>query len=121
MLSGQQKEYVDEAGRQPKALRVGAGWAAAEAKVDANYQGLPARFEIPEGERHSYFGQAMLPTGREQAVHVLLVSSTIVWLIGMLFVAFATTLLWRSRTMLAEGLRDRLTPEVAEPVVAEIA
>jgi len=112
MMSTDQKEFVAEAGRQQKALRVGFG--SAEAKTDASYQGLPAKFEIPEGERHSYFGQEMLPTGREQAVRVLLVSSSIVWLIGMLFVALAVTMIWRSRAMLTDGFRERLTLEVPE-------
>jgi hypothetical protein len=113
IMSQEQKDFVDEAGRQQKALRV--GFSSSEAKTDTNYQGLPAKFEIPEGERHSYFGQEMLPTGREQSVRVLLVSSSIVWLIGMLFVAIAVTMIWRSRALLADGLRERLTMEVREP------
>jgi hypothetical protein len=73
----------------------------------ASYQGLPARFEIPGGERHSYFGQEMLPTDREHAINVVLISSSIGWLIGMVLVALALWQLWRARALLAEGLRAR--------------
>lgn len=108
-VSGEAKDFLDEASRQQKALRVGSG--GAPAKQDLNYQGLPARFEIPDGERHGYFGQEMLPTDREHAVRVLLISSGIVWLIGILFVALALAAIWRSRALLAAGLRERLVTE----------
>jgi hypothetical protein len=57
-MSRDAREFADEAGRQPNAMQ--AGFRSAEAKTDFNYQGLPARFEIPEGERHGTFGQEML-------------------------------------------------------------
>jgi hypothetical protein len=115
-LSGEAKDFMDEASRQRNAMQVSAG-NSSTAKQEFNYQGLPAKFEIPEGERHGYFGQEMLSTAREQSVRVLLISSTVVWLIGMLFVALALVMLWKSRTLLAEGLRSRL----ATPIPAEVA
>lgn len=111
-ISGESKDYFDEASRQGKALRVGI--SDTSSKQELNYQGLPARFEIPEGERHGYFGQEMLPTDREQAVRVLLVSSGIVWLLGMILVALALAAIWRSRVALAAGLRERLVMETPE-------
>jgi hypothetical protein len=111
-ISGEAKDYFDEASRQEKALRVGVGDTSS--KQELNYQGLPARFEIPEGERHGYFGQEMLPTDREQAVRVLLVSSSIVWLLGVILVALALAAIWRSRVALAAGLRERLVMETPE-------
>ena len=87
-------------------------------KQNVSYQGLPARFEIPNGERHSYFEQELLSTDREHAVHVLLVSSTVVWLIGVLFFAAAAWSVWKARRTLTESLRARLATEVAPPAAA---
>jgi hypothetical protein len=115
-VTGEAKDYFDEASRQQKALRVGSGDTTSNQEL--NYQGLPARFEIPEGERHGYFGQEMLPTDREQAVRVLLVSSSIVWLIGVILVALALAAIWRSRVALAAGLRERLVTETPEVDIA---
>jgi hypothetical protein len=56
----------------------------------------------------------MLPTDREQAVSVLLVSSSIVWLIGVILLALALAAIWRSRVALAAGLRERLVAESPE-------
>jgi hypothetical protein len=118
LLSGDAKEFMDEASRQTNAMQINAS-SAPVSKQDLNYQGLPAKFEIPEGERHGYFGQEMLPTAREQSVRILLVSSTIVWLIGMMFVALALAMLWKSRAILGEGVRARLAPEMPEVAHAE--
>lgn len=113
IVSGEAKDFLDEASRQRNALQVGFGGNAPE-QQEFNYQGLPAKFEIPEGERHGYFGQEMLPTDREQSVRVLLVSSTVVWLIGMLFLVLALATIWRSRTTLIAGLRTRLATEMPQ-------
>ncbi|HKS25805.1 MAG TPA: hypothetical protein VJZ76_23645 [Thermoanaerobaculia bacterium] len=86
------------------------------AKTD--YQGLPAKFDLPTGERHSSFGQEMLPTDREHAVTVVLVSATIVWLIGAAFLALAWLAVWRARTLLAAGLRARFAAPAPSPVEA---
>ena len=111
-LNSETKEYVDEAARQQNAFAFN---AATKAKPEANYQGLPARFEIPNGERHSFFGQELLSTDREHAITVVLVSSTIVWLLGMILVALATLSIWRARDALAAGLRERLATPAAAP------
>lgn len=85
------------------------------------YQGLPARFEIPSGERHSSFQQELLSTDREHAVHVLLISSTLVGLIGLVFALAALWSVWRSRRELAERLRARLGTSVAPEPAPESA
>jgi hypothetical protein len=108
LFNSDQKDFLSETARQQNALQV--GFASNEATQEFNYQGLPARFEIPSGERHGYFGQEMLPTDREHAVRVVLVSSTVVWLIGMIFIALALATIWRARVTLAAGLRERLAP-----------
>lgn len=100
------REFMDEASRQGKALQV--GFSSTALQETFNYQGLPARIDIPEGERHGYFGQEMLPANQEHAVIVLLVSSTVVWFLGMFLVALALFFVWRGRVMLAAGLRERL-------------
>jgi hypothetical protein len=87
-------------------------------KNQSDYQGLPAKFEIPSGERHSTFDQEMLPTDREHAITVVLVSSTIVWLIGVAFVVVALLTLWRARQLLAAGLRARFAAPKPEEIVA---
>ena len=113
-ISGEAKDFADEASRQQNALQI--GFSNKSSNQVLNYQGLPAKFEIPEGERHGYFGQEMLPTDREHAVRVLLLSSTVVWFIGMAFVALALVVIWRSRAMLIAGLRERLVTETSAPV-----
>jgi hypothetical protein len=108
-LVGEAREFSEESSRQPFAFMVAT--KIAESKQELNYQGLPARFEIPGGERHTYFGQEMLPTDQEHSVRVLLLSSTIVWFLGMAFVALALATIWRSRAALIAGLRERLAGE----------
>ena len=92
--------------------------AAPEAvkKSEPNYQGLPARFEIPGGDKQSSFSQELLTTDREQAVRVVLVSTTVIWLIGVAFVALAALGLWRSRQTLVAGVRARVTPAAVPEV-----
>ena len=113
--SGEMKEYADEASHQRNATLVGLG--KVDGRLEPNYQGLPARFEIPEGERLGFFGQEMLPTDREQSVRVLLVSSTVVWFLGIALVALALAMIWRSRAMLSAGLGERLAAQVVEAEV----
>jgi len=89
--------------------------------VVPNYQRLPARFEIPGGERHSYFGQELLSTDREHAITIFLVSSTIVWLIGLLFVAVAAWIGRRAvRWSREEGVRTRLAPAAVPTLEAAV-
>ena len=89
---------------------MGLGAPAPKPRQDVSYQGLPARVEIPPGERHSYFGQELLSTDSEHAVTVLLISSSLVWLFGALLVALALAAVWRSRQALAAGVRERFSP-----------
>jgi hypothetical protein len=60
----------------------------------------------------------MLPTNREHAINVFLVSSTIVWLIGVALVVMAFLALWRARQLLAAGLRARFAAPAPSPVEA---
>jgi len=85
MLNREQKDFGEEAAQQQGALNINSVAKAEGGNAVFGYQGLPARFEIPGGERHSYFGQELLATDREHAITVFLVSSTIVWLIGVSF------------------------------------
>ncbi|HKO54823.1 MAG TPA: hypothetical protein VJ276_03030 [Thermoanaerobaculia bacterium] len=111
VLSDEMKGYVEEASRNQNAVSLGQVQSKDANKAD--YQGLPARFEIPGGARHAYFGQEMLSVDRHHAVRVLLVSSGLVWALGMLLVIIALVLLWRGRKTLMEGLRTQLTPVIA--------
>ncbi|HEV7922909.1 MAG TPA: hypothetical protein VGR02_19150, partial [Thermoanaerobaculia bacterium] len=113
-MSEDAKTYLDEASRNPNALQLGNSSRVAK----GDYQGLPARFEMPDGERHGYFGQEMLSTARPHAVRVLLVSSGLVWAVGMMLVAVALALLWRNRMELMEGLRTRLATENVGPAIS---
>jgi hypothetical protein len=113
-MSEDAKTYLDEASRNPNALQLGNSSRVAK----GDYQGLPARFEMPDGERHGYFGQEMLSTARPHAVRVLLVSSGLVWAVGMMLVAVALALLWRNRKELMEGLRTRLATENVGPAIS---
>jgi hypothetical protein len=46
---------------------------------------------------------------------VFLVSSTILWFLGMFLVAIALVTIWRSRDALLAGMRERLIPEGRTP------
>lgn len=100
-MTSDMKAFYQVASAQPGAVALG----REEPKTKGDYQGLPARFTIPDGERHGYFGQEMLATDKPHAVHVVLVSSGVVWTLGMVFVVVALVLLWRSRRTLLEGLK----------------
>ena len=112
VITGEGKEFLDEASRQQNAVNIN---VITKSKPDANYQGLPARFEIPGGERHSFFGQEMLSTDRQHAITVLLISSTLVWFVGLVLLALAAVVVWKSRHALAEGLRSRFATAAPEP------
>jgi hypothetical protein len=108
-------QYRREASNQQNAVKLNMV-SKPDVKQQLDYQGRPAKFEIPEGERHSFFGQEMLPPDREHAISVVLISSTIVWLIGAALTALALWQLWRARAALAEGLRMRFAaPPVPAP------
>ena len=72
-----------------------------------DYQGLPAKFEIPSGERSTYFSQELVDVKHEQAVRVWMISSTLVWWISVLITIAGLFLLWRARRELMEGWRAR--------------
>jgi len=111
---------TDTASESRDAMQLGnaAPPAAPKARQDGNYQGLPARFEIPTGERQSSFGQELLSTDREHAVAVVLVSSSLVWFLGLLLVAFAVTVGWASRAALIAGVRQRIAANGLGPAIA---
>jgi hypothetical protein len=118
VLSEENKAYMDEA-RTLNAMPPNAPPSAANKGAD--YQGLPARFDIPGGERHGYFGQELLSTDRPHAVRVLLVSSGVVWTLGLLLVLIALGLLWRNRRALLDGIRAKLATENVAPALEPAA
>jgi hypothetical protein len=61
------------------------------------YQGLPAKFTLPSGERVSFFNQELLRTDRKQAVFLVAVSLVMTTAIGLLLGLIALILLWGNR------------------------
>jgi hypothetical protein len=96
----------------------GANFSAPKpAKSDA-YQGLPARFTMPEADRQTRFGVALLGVDRPQQIVVLMLSAALLWWLRAALVLFALRLLWRERETLSAAIRARMTE--ATPPVAEV-
>jgi hypothetical protein len=89
------------------------GAPAGAGTANVAYQGLPAKFMLPEGERHSSFSQELLRTDRPQTAFVLAISSALVNWLGVLLAIPPIVLLWRERDRIADAVRTRL----AAPVV----
>lgn len=89
------------------------GAPAAAGTATAAYQGLPAKFLLPGGERSSSFSQELLRTDRPQTAFVLAISSALVNWLGVLLAIVPIGMLWRERYRIADAVRTRL----AAPVV----
>jgi hypothetical protein len=84
--------------------------------TDLAYQGLPAKFTLPNGERASYFSQELFRVDRPQTALVLAVSRSLVNWIGLLIGIVGALLLWRDRRSLAEAIRNRALRPAEVPV-----
>jgi hypothetical protein len=72
------------------------------------YQGLPAKFEMPYGERRTDFSREMLTTDPARSVRVLMVSQALLWWTQALVVIAGVVLIWRARRELKAGWRQRV-------------
>jgi len=72
------------------------------------YQGLPAKFTLPPGERSSMFSQELLRADRPQAAFVFAVSFALTNWIGVLLALIVIVMLWRDRYALAQAIRERI-------------
>jgi hypothetical protein len=88
-------------------------------KADA-YQGLPARFTMPEADRLTRFGVALLGVDRPQRIVVLMLSAALLWWLRAALVVVALRLLWRERETLSAAIRARMV-EPAPPVAEVVA
>ncbi len=71
-------------------------------------QNLPAKFELPSGERSSSFAEQMLAADRPQSVTIVLLSMTLVTWLAAALAAGAAWLLWRERATIKATLRARM-------------
>ncbi len=78
------------------------------------YQGLPAKFTLPSGERTDHFQQELLRTDVEQRAFVLAVSLALTNWLGILIALVPIVLLWRDRRAIAAAIRARIAPPPAE-------
>lgn len=78
------------------------------------YQGLPAKFELPEGARSETFTQQMVATDKPQRVTILLLSMTFVTWVAGAFALVAAWRLWRERAAIREALRARISAVMEE-------
>lgn len=76
--------------------------------VRADYQGLPARFTLPPGERRVFFNGQLLSVERPQTVFVILMSVAILKTIGALLALIALYALFHDRALLLGNLRAHL-------------
>ncbi|MCU1229763.1 MAG: hypothetical protein JWO97_2647 [Acidobacteria bacterium] len=89
-------------------------------KADA-YQGLPARFAMPQPDRQTLFGIPLLGVDRPQQIVVLMLSAALLWWLRAALIICALWLLWRERATLTAAIRARMveaTPPVAEVVAS---
>lgn len=96
----------------------GSGGLASTATVgDAwAYQGLPARFELPESHvRSQTFTQDMLAADQPQRVTIVLLSMTFVTWLAIALSVFAAFLLWRERAAIASALYALIAATTALP------
>ncbi len=116
ILSDEARELVNESKAQQNAVYL----QVPTAKADL-YKGLPARIELPNEERRSYFGQELLSVEHRQSVGLLLVSSTIIWWLQAVLVGIALALVWNARNEIAAGLRrsDPRERDANEPPTLE--
>jgi len=72
------------------------------------YQGLPAKFTLPTGERSSYFSQELLRTDRPQAARIFAISLLLTNWIGVAIALLALAILWTGRRELIEAIRAKI-------------
>ena len=89
-----------------------------EALADGRRRFIGGQNALAAGDKQTAFSQELLTTDRQQAVNVLVVSKTVIWLLGDALVVLAAAMLWKSRRALAEGFRARLAPVPVPEVVA---
>ncbi len=78
-----------------------------ERKVFA-YQGLPAKFELPDGVRSESFSEQMLSPERPQTITLVLLSMTLVTWVAVALTLIAAWSLWRERNVIKEAVRAHL-------------
>jgi hypothetical protein len=102
---------TDSAGAPPR--------TTAQDAAPIAYQGLPAKFTLPNGYRSSSFSQELLRTDRPQTALVIAVSYALTNWIGFFLALFPILLLWRDRHRIADTLRARLSKPAAQELAAE--
>ncbi len=83
-------------------------------QTPAAYQGLPAKFTLPEGVRQTEFVRALLDTEAPRVVRVVAISRNLLGWLQALVVLAALALLVRARSTLFSGWRARVA--VLKPV-----
>ena len=82
------------------------------------YQGLPAKFELPEGVRSTSFSEEMLAAERPHTVTLVLLSMSLVTWTAIALAVLAALLLWRDRAAIAAAMRARRSEAVPAPAAA---
>jgi hypothetical protein len=83
------------------------------------YQGLPAKFELPDGVRSQAFSEQLLSPERPQTITLVLLSMTLVTWSAVVLAFIAVWLLWRERAAIKDSVRARLAEAV--PVAPAVA
>lgn len=91
----------------------------AQANIQPVYQGLPAKFTLPTGERSSDFSQELLRTDVEQRAFLIAISRALMNWLGLLIAIVPVILLRRERTTIASAIRTRLATATLPPAQPE--
>jgi hypothetical protein len=92
-----------------------AGGSGAAPERGAAYQGLPAKFELPNGARVSSFSEQLLSPARPQRITLVLLSMTIVTWTSIALALIAAWLVWGERAALRAALTARFAAAVPPP------
>jgi len=109
-----------EIARAPQLAKGAEVKMANEQRDELAYQGLPAKFELPNGVRYGYFHEQLLASDRPQTITIVLLSMTVLTWASILLSAIAAWLLWTQRALIRTTLRERIAAATtpAAPVTA---
>jgi len=71
------------------------------------YQGLPAKFTLPNGDSQTSFQQELLRTDRKQTAFIIAISLALTNAFGLILGVIAAVLVWKQRRKII-GVRDRI-------------
>jgi hypothetical protein len=92
----------------------------AQTNESLTYQGLPAKFELPDGHRYTNFHEQLLAAEHPRVITVVLLSMTFVTWAAIVVTVIAAVLLWLDRETIKTAFRARTAEAMAPPATATV-